>query len=78
MGQQGGVGQPGKAVDRRGTGHRHGPRGQFVERGIAHVGRSDRGRSPADEDSPICSASERSTSSSAPSRTLTLSEALAR
>jgi len=47
--QQAFIGEPGEAVDRRGTGHGHGARRQFVERGISEVARSDRGGGPADE-----------------------------
>ena len=42
--QQGCVGQPGIGVGRRQPRHRHRALRQFVERGIAKIGRTDRGR----------------------------------
>ncbi len=51
--QQCGIGQPRKAVFRGGAGHIDRARGQFLERRIRQVARSDRGRAAADEDPQV-------------------------
>jgi hypothetical protein len=47
--QQGGIGQAGKAIGRGRPRHGHGAAGQFIQRGIGQVGRSDRGGGTLDE-----------------------------